>query len=113
MTQLLEAWKTYLADAYLGGFVQVGHLIHVVLGAGIADADRTCHTCAGGLCGDEASGVGRSDLLLDGPVEVEVGLHLGRLLLRELLLELQSGPREGVPTTVGLGEDTVTTAGDS
>ena len=87
MSHLAQLRCALTADSDSRGLVQVGHLVHVVIGAGIRDAGGPGDPSRVGLSGDKATRI-LGQLLLDRPVEVKVGLDLGGLLLLELGLEL-------------------------
>ena len=76
VTHLFEKGCTLTAHTDARGLIEVGHLIHVVIGAGIRDTRSPGDSCRKSPGRHEAACILRH-LLLDGPVEIQEGLDLG------------------------------------
>ncbi len=76
-----------MTDSQSRGLVKVGHLIHVMIRAGINDAGCPGNSAALDLGRDKAPCIIRY-LLLNGAVEIQERLNLSGLLLLKLILIL-------------------------
>jgi hypothetical protein len=98
MSQIFECWSALIADTNFGSLVQISDFVHVVIGTRIIKTSCPRHYWAVGLSRNKSPCIW-GNLLLNRPIKVEIGLDLGWLLLRNLLLLIQSRPWQGISSS--------------